>query len=164
MKAKNGSQRSEWLASYDPVVSFVARVRQEVDKLPDATQRALAKAVHDNGYWKGQETSASDNAADPFVGAKFEAGRREQLKAVLTPAGIRRLPQSLCAGIEAGTASPSRSVADRAAFYKLEGKRHPSALRDARPSTTIVNANAQSWDDLVADAQAAIRTPASGWE
>ena len=97
LKAKNGI-KDEWLASYDPVVNFITRVRQDVEKLPDATQRALAKAVHDNGYWKGQEVRVR-NVADPFVGAKFKAGD-ERLKAVLTPQGYDAYPQPLCAGIE----------------------------------------------------------------
>ena len=36
LKAKNGS-KEEWLASYDPVVRFVTRVRQDDEKLPEVT-------------------------------------------------------------------------------------------------------------------------------
>jgi hypothetical protein len=43
-------------------------------------------------------------------------------------------------------------VADRAALYKLEGK-NIARLSELPANTNIVNANAQSWDDLVADAQ-----------
>src|SRR5262245_14934759 len=59
LTAKNGS-KAEWLASYDAVVNFVGRVRQDVEALPEASRRTLAKAVHDNGYWKGQELRIRD--------------------------------------------------------------------------------------------------------
>ena len=148
LKAKNGI-KDEWLASYDPVVNFITRVRQDVEKLPDATQRALAKAVHDNGYWKGQEVRVR-NAADPFVGAKFKAGD-EKLKAVLTPQGYDAYRSRYTQGSR-GYRFTLEAVADRAAFYKLEGKNIPR-LSEIPANTTIVNANAQSWDDLVADAK-----------
>jgi hypothetical protein len=35
LKAKNGN-KAEWLASYDPVVDFIARVRRDVEALPGA--------------------------------------------------------------------------------------------------------------------------------
>ena len=147
LKAQNGA-KGEWLASYDPVVNFIARVRQDVEQLPDATQRALAKAVHDNGYWKGQEIRVR-NAADPFLGAKFKAGD-ERLKAVLTPQGYDAFRSRYAQGAR-GYRFTIEAVADRAAFYKLEGKNIPGPSEIAA-NTTIVNANAQSWDDLVADA------------
>jgi hypothetical protein len=148
LKAKNGD-RSEWLASYDPVVDFVSRVRQDVEKLPDATQRALAKAVHDNGYWMGQEVRVR-NVRDPFVGAKFKAGD-ERLKAVLTPQGYDAYRRRHAEGSR-GFRFTLEAVADRAALYRLEGKDIPR-LSEIPANTTIVNANAQSWDDLVADAE-----------
>ena len=43
-------------------------------------------------------------------------------------------------------------VADRPAFYALAGKNIPR-VAELPESTSIVNANAQSWDDLVADAR-----------
>jgi hypothetical protein len=148
LKAKNGG-KDEWLASYDQVVNFITRVRQDVEKLPDATQRALAKAVHDNGFWKGQEVRVQ-NARDPFVGAKFKAGA-EQLKAVLTSQGYDAFRSRYAQGSR-GYRFTLEAVADRAAFYKLEGKNIPR-LSEIPANTTIVNANAQSWDDLVADAE-----------
>ena len=51
-----------------------------------------------------------------------------------------------------GTGLTLEAVADRAAFYELEGKDIPR-LADIPANTTIVNANAQSWDDLTADAK-----------
>ena len=148
LNAKNGS-KDEWLASYDQVVSFITRVRQDVEKLPNATQRALAKAVHDNGYWTGQEVRVR-NVKDPFVGAKFKAGA-EQLKAVLTSQGYDAFLSRYAQGSR-GYRFTLEAVADRAAFYKLEGKDIPR-LAEIPATTTIVNANAQSWDDLVADAE-----------
>lgn len=148
LKAKNGI-KDEWLASYDPVVNFIARVRQVVEKLPIATQRALAKAVHDNGYWKGQEIRVR-NVADPFVGAKLKAGD-ERLKAVLTPQGYDAYHGRYAQGSR-GYRFTLEAVADRVAFYKVEGKNIPR-LSTIPANTTIVNANAQSWDDLVADAE-----------
>ena len=148
LKAKNGTN-DEWLAAYDPVVNFIARVRQDVEKLPDATQRALAKAVHDNGYWKGQEVRVR-NAKDPFVGAKVKA-RDERLKAVLTPQGYDSYRSRYTQGSR-GYRFTLEVVADRAAFYKLEGKDIPH-LSEVPANTTIVNANAQSWDEMVADAK-----------
>jgi hypothetical protein len=148
LEAANGS-KTEWLASYDPVVSFIAKVRQDVEALPPATQQALAKAVHDNGYWKGQEARVRD-AADPFLGARFEAGD-EALKAVLTPKGYDAYRSRYEQGA-GGYRVALEAVADRPALYKLEGKKIPR-LSEIPANTNIVNANAQSWDDLVADAQ-----------
>lgn len=148
LKARNGS-REEWLASYDPIVNFVGRVRQDVEKLPDATRRALAQAVHDNGYWKGQEVRVRD-VNDPFVGANFKAAD-ERLKAVLTPQGYEAYRNRYAQGAD-GYRFTLEGVADRAALYKLEGKDIPR-LSEVPANTTIVNANAQSWEDLVADAQ-----------
>ena len=146
LKANNGI-KDEWLASYDPVVNFITRVSQDVEKLPDATQRALAKAVHDNGYWKGQKIRIR-NAQDPFVGAKFKAGD-ERLKAALTPQGYDAYRRRYAQGPR-GYRFTLEAVADRAVLYKLEGKGIPR-LSEIPANTTIVNANAQSWDDLVAD-------------
>jgi len=147
LKAKNGT-KDEWLASYDPVVSFITRVRRDVESRPDATQRALARAVHDNGYWKGQELRVRD-VADPFVGARLKAGD-ETLKAVLTPQGYDAYKSRYAQGSR-GYRFTLEAVADRAAFYKAEGK-DIARLSEIPATTTIVNANAQSWDDLVADA------------
>ena len=97
LAAKNGN-KDEWLTSYDSVVNFITRVRQDVEKLPDATQRALAKAVHDNGYWEGQEVRVR-NVADPFVGARLKAGD-ERLKAVMTPEGYDAYRNRYAQGIE----------------------------------------------------------------
>jgi hypothetical protein len=77
--------REAWLASYDPIVNFVARVRRDVEALPVERQRALARAVHDNGYWKGQEARVRD-PRDPFLGAAL-SGDEARLKAVVTPEG-----------------------------------------------------------------------------
>lgn len=147
LKAKNGT-KEEWLASYEPVVRFISRVRQDVERLPDATRRALAKAVHDNGYWKGQAVRVR-NARDPFVGAKFKAGD-ERLKMVLTPRGYDAYRSRYTQGSR-GYRFSLEAVADRAALYELEGKDIPG-LSEIPADTVIVNANAQSWDDLVADA------------
>jgi hypothetical protein len=147
LKARNDT-KDEWFASYDLVVNFITRVRQDVEKLPDATQRALAKAVHDNGYWKGQEVRVR-NVADPFVGARLKAGD-EQLNAVLTPRGYEAYRSRYTQGSR-GYRFTLEAVADRSAFYKLEGKKI-SRLSELPANTTIVNANAQSWDDLIADA------------
>jgi hypothetical protein len=148
LKARNAS-KAEWLASYDPVVNFIARVRQDVEKLPDATTQALARAVHDNGYWKGQELRVRD-PKDPFIGARFKAGD-DALKVLLTPQGYDayRNRYSRDAG---GYRVALEAVADRAALYKLEGKNIPR-LSEVPANTYIVNVNAQSWDNLLADAQ-----------
>jgi hypothetical protein len=148
LKAKNGS-KAQWLASYDPVVNFIARVRQDVEKLPDATKRALARAVHDNGYWKGQQLRVRDSK-DPFLGARFKAGD-EALKAVLTPQGYDAYRNRYAQGA-GGYRVALDAVADRAALYRLEGKDIPR-VSEIPANTYIVNANAQSWDDLLADAQ-----------
>jgi hypothetical protein len=148
LKAKNGS-KAEWLASYESIVSFIARVRQDVETLPAAGQRALAKAVHDNGYWKGQALRVRD-PKDPFIGAKFKAGD-EKLKAVLTPQGYDTYRGRYAQGAD-GYRLALEAVANRVALYKLEGKNIPR-LSEIPANTYIVNANAQSWDDLVADAQ-----------
>ena len=148
LQAKNGS-REEWLASYDPAVTFITRVRQDVAKLPDATRQSLAKAVHDNGYWKLQELRVRD-AADPFVGAKISAVD-ERLRAVLTPVGFEAYRNRYAQGSK-GYRFTLELVADRAAFYRLLGKIIPG-VQELPASTTIINANAQSWDDLLADAR-----------
>jgi hypothetical protein len=148
LQTKNGN-KAEWLASYDPVVNFVARVRQDVEALPDATQRAFAKAVHDNGYWPGQQRRIRDRS-DPFVGATFKAGD-DALRAVLTPKGFAAYRNRYAQGA-GGYRLALDDVADRAALYKLEGK-NVSRLAEIPGSTSILNANAQSWSDLLADAQ-----------
>jgi len=148
LEAKNGS-KDEWLASYDSVVNFVARVREDVEALPAADQRALAKSVHDNGYWKGQQRRVLDRA-DPFLGAGFKAGD-DALKGVLTPTGFDYYRNRYTHGA-GGYRVALDAVADRAALYRLEGKSAPR-LSEIPGNMNIVNANAQSWDDLVADAQ-----------
>jgi hypothetical protein len=147
-KAKNGD-KAEWLASYDEIVGFVDRVRQDVEKLPTETQLALAKAVHDNGYWKGQEIRVRD-VMDPLLGAQFRAGD-EALKAVLTAQGYDAYRNRYAKGA-GGYRIALEAVADREGLYKLEGKTIPG-LSEIPANTTIVNANAQSWDALIADAQ-----------
>jgi hypothetical protein len=147
LKASNES-RDKWLASYDPVVTFVTRVRQDVEKQPEATRQVLAKAVHDNGYWKSQQARIG-NAGDPFVGSRFKAGD-QLLKAVLTPKGYQSYRDRYSQGSR-GYRLSLEAVADRAAFYRLQGKVIPR-LSEIPADTVIVNANAQSWDDLVADA------------
>lgn len=146
LKAKNSS-KEEWLASYDRVLNFITRVRQDVDKLPEATKQAFAKAVHNNGYWKGQEARVSD-PKNPFLGAGLR-GSDEQLKAVLTPQGYEAWRNRYAQGSR-GYRFTLEMVGDRAAFYKLQGKdiANPAELA---ANTPIINANAQSWDDLVAD-------------
>jgi hypothetical protein len=148
LKAENGT-KDEWLASYDRVVSFVTRVREDVERLPAATQQALAKAVHDNGYWRGQELRVRD-PNDPFLGAMLTAGD-SQLEAVLTPLGYDSYRSRYAQGSR-GYRFTLEVVADRAAFYRLEGK-DILRLSEIPANTTIVNANAQRWDDLVADAK-----------
>ena len=148
LKAKNGN-KAEWLASYDPVVNFVARVRQDVEALPEATRRAFAKAVHDNGYWRGQERRIRDSS-DPFVGAKFKSGE-DALEKVLTAKGFDAYRNRYAQGA-GGYRLALEDVADRVALYKLEGKNVPR-LADIPGNTYILNANAQSWNDLVSDAQ-----------
>ena len=59
LQARNTS-KEEWLVFHDPVVNFIARVRQDVERLPDARKQAFAKVVHNIGYWKGQEARALD--------------------------------------------------------------------------------------------------------
>jgi hypothetical protein len=146
--AKNGT-KAEWLASYDPVVDFVARVRQDIDALPEATGLALAKAVHDNGYWNGQARRVRDTS-DPFLGARFTAGDAA-LETVLTPKGYDAYRSRYAQGA-GGYRVTLEAVADRAALYMLEGK-HIPRLAELPANTPIVNANAQSWDDLLADAR-----------
>ena len=85
----------------------------------------------------------------------------ERLKAVLTPQGYDSYRSRYTQG-SSGYRFTLEVVADRAAFYKLEGKDIPH-LSEVPANTTIVNANAQSWDEMVADA-GAIPTPASGGE
>jgi hypothetical protein len=148
LAAKNGSQ-AEWLASYDAVVNFVARVRKDVEALPEPTRRALAKAVHDNGYWKGQELRIRDTN-DPFLGARFKAGD-DALESVLTAQGFDAYRRRYAQGA-GGYRLALDAVADRAALYRLEGKAI-SGLSKIPANTNIINANAQSWDDLVADAK-----------
>jgi hypothetical protein len=148
LKAKNGD-KAEWLASHDEIVSFVDRVREDVEKLPAQTQLALARAVHDNGYWKGQELRVRD-AADPFLGARFRSDD-EALKEVLTPQGFDLYRNRYAQGA-GGYRITLEAVANREGLYKREGKTL-SGFSEIPSNTTIVNANAQSWDDLVADAQ-----------
>lgn len=148
LKAKNGD-KAEWLASYDEIAGFVDRVGQDVEKLPPETQLALARAVHDNGYWKGQEVRVR-NPEDPFLGARFRAGD-EALRTVLTPQGFDAYRNRYAQGAR-GYRITLDAVADREGLYKLEGKTIPG-LAELPADTTIVNANAQSWDDLIADAQ-----------
>lgn len=146
MKAKN-STKEEWLASYDSVVNFVASVRQDVDKLPDTTKQAYAKAVHNNGYWVGQEARILD-AKNPFLGTKLK-GSEAELKAVLTPQGFEAWQNRFAQGSR-GYRFTLEMVADRVAFFKLQGKEiaNPAELA---ANANIINANAQSWDDLVAE-------------
>ena len=120
LKAKNGS-KAEWLASYDPVINFVARVRQEVEALPTKTRLGLAKAVHDNGYWKGQDIRVRDRA-DPFIGARFRTPD-DALESVLTPQGFQAYRTAM-AREPRGIGSPSRP---------LPIERHSTNSR-ARPS------------------------------
>jgi hypothetical protein len=148
LKAKNGD-KAEWLASYDEVVGFVERVRQDVEKLPMETQLALARAVHDNGYWKGQELRVRD-AADPFLGARFRSPD-SSLKGVLTAKGFDDYLDRYAQG-GGGYRISLEAVADREGLYRLEGKTIPG-LAQIPANTPIINANAQSWDNLVADAQ-----------
>ena len=148
LEAKNGN-KAEWLASYDPVVNFVARVRQDVEALPEATRRAFAKAVHDNGYWRGQERRIRDSS-DPFVGAKFKSGE-DALEKVLTAKGFDAYRNRYAQGA-GGYRLALEDVADRVALYKLEGKNVPR-LAEIPGNTYILNANAQSWNDLLSDAQ-----------
>jgi hypothetical protein len=147
LKARNGT-RAEWLASYDAVVDFIARVRKDIDALPEATRHALARAVHDNGYWKGQERRVRD-PADPFLGARFTAGEAS-LAAVLTPQGYEAYRTRYAQGAR-GYRIALEAVADRAGLYRLEGKAVPR-VAELPASTPILNGNAQGWDDLVADA------------
>lgn len=148
LKAKNTS-KDEWLASYDSVVNFVTKVRQDVEKLPDATKQAFAKAVHNNGYWKGQEARILD-AKNSFLGVRFK-GTDDQLKAVLTPQGFEAYHNRYAQGAR-GYRFTLEVVADRAAFYKLQGK-DIANVAELAANTNIINANAQSWDDLLADTQ-----------
>jgi len=148
LNARNTS-KEEWLASYDPVVNFVAKVRQDVDRLPDATKQAFAKAVHNNGYWKSQEARILD-AKDPFLGSRLK-GSDDQLKVVLTPQGFETYRNRYGQGSR-GYRLTLEAVADRAAFCRLQGK--DIANHEAlAANTTIINANAQIWDDLAADAR-----------
>lgn len=146
--AKNGS-KDEWLSSYDAVVDFIARVRQDVERLPEATQRSLAKAVHDNGYWKGQEVRVRD-PQNPFLGSRFTAAD-DALRTVLTPQGFAAYRNRYAQGA-GGFRFTLEAVANRRALYTLEGKDVPG-VAELPASTNIINANAQSWDDLVVDAQ-----------
>ena len=148
MKAKNGS-KEEWLASYDPVVNFISRVRQDVDKLPDAKKQVFAREVHNIGYWKGQQARVLD-PANPFLSVQLK-GTDDALKAVLTPQGFEAWRNRYAQGSR-GYRFTLEIVADRAAFYRLQGKSIAN-VSELAANTTIINANAQSWDDLVADAR-----------
>ena len=148
MQARNTS-KEEWLASHDPVVNFIAKVRQDVERLPDASKQVFAKVVHDIGYWKGQEARSLD-PANPFLGAQVK-GTDDALKAVLTAQGFEAWSKRYAQGSR-GYRFTLEIVADRAAFYRLQGKSIAN-LTELAASTNIVNANAQSWDDLVADAR-----------
>ena len=148
LEAKNGN-KAEWLASYNPVVNFVARVRQDVEALPEATRRAFAKAVHDNGYWRGQERRIRDSG-DPFVGAKFKSGEDALEKRCSRQRDSPRIATVMRRS--GGYRLALEDVADRSALYKLEGK-NVSRLAEIPGNTSILNANAQSWNDLLADAQ-----------
>ena len=157
LKAKNGT-KDQWLASYDPVVSFISRVRQDVERLPDATQRALAKAVHDNGYWKGQEVRVR-NATDPFVGAKLKAGD-ERLKAVLTPQGYDAYRSRYTQGSR-GTVSPSRwpQIGPRYTGWRARISLACRRSRPIRPSSMPTRRAGMTWWLT----PKAILTHASGW-
>ena len=144
----SNSTKADWLASYDAVVGFIARVRQDVDRLPESTKQALAQAVHDNGYWKLQESRIRD-PRDPFLGAALGVND-VRLKAVLTPAGYASYRNRYSQGSK-GYRLTLDAVADRAALYKLVGKDVPG-VEKLPTSTTIINANAQSWGNLVASA------------
>lgn len=148
LKAGNGS-RQEWLDSYDAVVHFIAKVRQDVERLPEATRIALARAVHDNGYWKGQELRVRD-PEDPFLGAAFKAGEAA-LRAVLTPQGFDAYRTRYAQGAR-GYRLALDAVADRAGLYRIEGKNVPRPA-DLPATTPVLNGNAQSWEDLLADAR-----------
>jgi len=148
LRAKNGS-KAEWLASYDPVVNFVERVRKDVEALPEPTRLALARAVHDNGYWKRQEGRVRD-PGDPFLGATFKADDAA-LEGLLTRAGYDAYRSRYTQGAS-GYRVALEAVADRGALYKLEGKDVPG-LSELPSDTPIINANARGWDDLLADAE-----------
>jgi hypothetical protein len=141
--------REAWLASYDPIVNFVARVRRDVEALPVERQRALARAVHDNGYWKGQEARVRD-PRDPFLGAAL-SGDEARLKAVLTPEGHEAYRTRYAQGAR-GYRLTLAAVGDRAAFYRLHGKDVPG-VSELPATTPILNANARAWDDLVIEAR-----------
>ena len=70
---------------------------------------------------------------------------------MLTPQGFQAY-RKRCGQGAAGYRVALDAIADRAALYKLEGKAI-ARLSEIPGNTNIVNANAQSWDDLVADAQ-----------
>lgn len=147
MQARNGS-REEWLASYDAVVGFVGRVQQEVARLSDAQKQVFARAVHDLGYWKGQEQRVSD-PRNPFLGAHLR-GSDNELAAVLTPQGAQAWRERYAQGAR-GYRFNLDIVADREGFFRLQGKALANPAEWAG-STGIVNANAQSWESLVAEA------------
>jgi hypothetical protein len=105
--------------------------------------------VHDNGYWKGQQLRVR-SPADPFLGARFKSSD-EALARVLTPQGMAAYRNRYAQGSN-GYRLALDAVADRAGLYKLEGKNVPK-LSELPPNTNVLNANAQSWSDLVSDAQ-----------
>ena len=105
--------------------------------------------MHDNGYWKGQELRVRD-VKDPFIGARFRSND-DALRKVLTPQGFDAYRNRYAQGA-GGYRVALEAVADRQALYKLEGKSIPG-LSEIPANTNIVNANAQSWADLLADAQ-----------
>lgn len=148
LKAKNGN-KAEWLASYEPIVQFIAKVRQDVEKLPRSTQTELARAVHDNGYWKGQKARIAD-PLDPFLGARFKADDAT-LKRVLTAEGYK-LYHNRYSRASGSHRLSLEAVADRAALFKIEGKNIPRPA-SIPADTNIINANAQSWNDLLIDAK-----------
>ena len=146
LKAKNSS-KAEWLASYESIVSFIARVRQDVETLPAAGQRALAKAVHDTD-WKGQELRVRDPKTLSSAPRSRQVTRSS--RRFSTPQGYDAYRGAMRRE-RTDTASHSRWYRIRVALYKLEGK-SISAVGD---SGQYVHSECQraELDDLVADAQ-----------
>ena len=124
--------------SPDEVVVFSARA------IP-VNEKAIARVINHVAR-RGAEVISEEQKHVHVSGHASD----EELKLVLTAQGLDAYLDRYAQG--GGYRITLESVADREGLYKLEGKTI-RGLSEIPANTTIVNANAQSWDDLLADAQ-----------